>query len=108
MFSNDPLLGYHSLLSATRSSGYPNIQLFEPHSYDMSLAAMIPGQQNFNSAIGRHNRQGMRPLAYRPAESMRIGYPPASRGMGIGIRTYQQPMQQRRSAPFRDTASFIP
>lgn len=105
MFSNDPLLGYHSLLSATRSSGYPNIQLFEPGSYDMSLAAMIPGQQNFNSLLGRGIRQGIRPLAYRPAESMRIGYPPASRGMGV--RTYQQPMQQRRSAPFR-AASFIP
>lgn len=89
MLSSDPLLAYHSLLSATRSSGYPNIQMWEPSARYMAMSPI-------------YNR--MQPPTIPPQyRHIPFAQPdPTRRGMIWEFpKTYRQPM---RSNPQRAPA----
>lgn len=87
MLSNDPLQMYHTMLRATRASGYPNMQFLAPHPYGMAYQAMINGPQRnqFNYQIGRNMRmplvsriyeQGIAKNRFRNGPVQPVGHAP--------------------------------
>lgn len=59
----DPLTQYHTIQRASRASGYPNMQMFAPHPYEMSIMRLrrqrFPTPYPFAYQEGRAQQGGM-------------------------------------------------